>query len=488
VTSRDGTAPIRRRILAGLGALAVAVAGLAAPTAAIAAGPEPLPAPTAKTAKAYDRPLAGSHLVKGKPAARPSGKAPAKTKVKPVQKLLATSCTGNPDGVCHFYAGAFQNITSPDAITGFGLRMWVGKPVVRTWDTFSLVQNAVQNGGTGDIVEAGWVVYPGLCGGTQANAKFFTSSWTGGVHNGWGTSFVPVGGAAMTNCTDVNSMVGDGEGFRVFWQVQDTGAADDGWHLFYSKVTGSTPVDIGYYPESLWPGGFTSPDVDLVQGFGEVAVGQTPSQSGMGANSLLAANRLTASSWQFSGGSAPAASATKTTTGPPLDPEKWDADVLSASSFNVGGPGGWEKILSTTSPSADDCSGTGTGTNPSGQGAFCTYSTITSAPVPAGKVTQIDGSAGTACRGNVGTSQGYAAIRMVAMTLPWRVTVYPNGTCTGSGLTLNHGRIVLPTTPTNYQALANFSYKVLGTSNTVATTAACATNGTIIWPAYQPTC
>jgi hypothetical protein len=406
----------------------------------------------------------------------------------PKRSARASSCSANPDGSCHQYAGMYQYISNgTNPIDGAGFRQEVGKPTVRSWDYFSLLQDSIEMAGPNgrNIVEAGWVVNPALFSGSL-NPHFFVSSWAKDAHLGWGTGFVPVSSPIMTHGTDVNSIVGDGVGFRTYWEHHDstTCSGCEGWWLYYAKAVGDPLTPIGYYHDSVWTSlgeTFEGTDVTLVQWFGETAASQRPSQTGMGQNSLLTTNRIGTSALSLTGPSAPTENPQKNTacvgaaiTAGLCDFSKWDATLLSTTAFNIGGPGGFEDIISTVSPT-NDCSGEGTGTNPSGLGALCTYSTQASNVPSSAIITQIDMSAGTACRGNVGTSAGYAPIRNVALTGVKKATFWANGTCTGAGTQLNHGRIVLPA---GLQAQANLSYRI---DSTYAT---CATG----WPTTAPTC
>lgn len=479
---------MRKRIAAALGVVFVSLSFLAGPATAstvpISApkGTEgnagPTTRPTTKLSGGRDDSAKRNEALIGSHAYRGPSHAPGAAK-----QTKATACS--PE--CHMYVSMYQyvNPAGTTPITGMGMRQEVGTPVVRAWDAaingFSLMQNAVQDTSVDDAVEAGWAVEGPFSGPAP---KFFVSSRTRGNFNGWGTGFVPVSSPLMSHGTDLSAMVGDGVGFRLFWTYFDTSgcAGCEGWWLSYAKAVGDPLVYIGHFPDSVWTTGggaaFTGAQVDLVQGFGEIAVDQKPSQTGMGQNSILTANRLGSSAFGLSGPSAPAESWNKdtacTTT---CDFSKWNGDVLSATTWNLGGPGGFDDIVSTVSP-ANDCSGEGTGTNPSGMGAGCTYENQ-AANVPVGApVTQIDMSAGTACRGNVGTSTGKRPIRNIALTGVKKMTFWPNGTCTGVGTQFNHGRIVLPV---GLQALANLSYRV-DTAN-----ATCAA-GPPAWPASAPTC
>lgn len=453
---------VKRRLMRGALAVAAALSiitpagvALAAPSVPIAAPTaakaEPLPDPAKSKGKpTYGKPLKGSKAPKGD-LPKPGGR-----------QTRATACSSP----CHLYASFYQYVT-PGDIDGFGLRQEVDQPVVRSWDYFSLFQNAVQDTTNGYALEAGWVSNIAVNG--DGKSRLFVYYRTlGGANTCWNCNFTPVVGAPVAPGDDFTGMIGDGVGFRLFWRLSDTGAADDGWHLYYAKASGATPVDIGYYAETLFTAGgnppFTTPG--LVQGFGEITCDQLPCQTGMGDNSLLAANRTGGSSWQFSGSAPPAASISTSMT----DAEKWDGSVLTSTTFSFGGPGGFDKILSTTSPSADDCPGTGTGTNPSGLGAVCLYDTYVGA-VPQGKLFQIDASAGTTCRANLGGN----GISQISLTGVKKATVFNTNNCTGTGYQANHGRVALPAA---YSNTAAFSYRV---DSAYAT---CATG----WPTTKPTC
>lgn len=394
--------------------------------------------------------------------------------VGPRRSNRATRATSCPSG-CHMYAGVWDDVnpggTTP--IAGMGLRYEIEDPAVRSWDTFSLMEQAVADwAGTGlNAVGVGWVENIALFGDNKP--RFFVESYTDGGFNGWGTGFTYFGSAPITHGQDLTSMVADGVGIRTYWEHFDNTGCPGcaGWSLFYAKAVGAPLVGVGYYPDSLWPTNtFTGAEVDQVQGYGETLVGQTPSQSHMSTGSIL--NRMGSSAYSLSGGSAPAPDWDTTLNA--TDQSKWTVTKLSATTFSFGGPGGFDDIQSTTSPSADDCPGEGTGTNPSGWGAICLYDTSSGA-VPQGKLFQIDSNAGTTCRANLGGT----GVSNISLTGVKKATVFSTNNCTGTGLQVNHGRITLPSPYTNAAA---FSYRV---DSAYAT---CATNGTINWPTYQPTC
>lgn len=479
----------RKGLIAGLVAL-IAATSIATPAHAGPGAPGAGANGTAVTAT--PPPIApGTKATMGRPGAAEADKAPppstpfsgsekasAATKAKKADggaTTFATSCSGNPGGVCYEYAGG-QDLAVSNA-TGANVKLTVHNTTLRSWDDHAVSELAVQSSLSGpsrNIAEA--LIYKDASGGPI----FDVYHWVGGVGQGYGAGFTLASPRPITPGDSLAGLVG---GYVQFWWQYFGGGsgATPGWWLAYG-ANGATAQWVGLFEDTRWTSQgqtFTDAQFTTMQAFGELTCSQQPCQSHIGNGQLATTTQgARAFGYDTTGTSASAPVFTNWSLG-----ELWTAAFVSNTEIRYGGPGGFDKIASTTSPSADDTPGVGTGTNPSGQGAFATYNSIASAPIPSGKVTQIDGSAGPTCRGNVGTSAGYPGIRMVAMSLPWKVTVYPNGTCTGAGLTLNHGRIVLPTSPTNYQNLANFSYKVLGS----ASPATCAA-GPPVWPGSAPTC
>jgi hypothetical protein len=252
-----------------------------------------------------------------------------------------------------------------------------------------------------------------------------------------------------------------GSNITLKWQHFGAGCGcTTGWWLSYGGTF------VGLFADSLW----TSPTFTAaseIQTFGEMSLGYDPSQSDMGSGSLLSTSQATMTGFALTGSSPPSASLSVLNS-PASVVDRWPVVSTSATSLRYGGPGGTELILSTTSPSADDCPGVGTGTNPSGQGADCLYDTA-SGSVPQGKVFQIDGSASSSvCRANIGKLDGQTTtgIGTLALTSYFKLIWFRDAACAGASQIYDHGRVNLPV---GWTELDHASYKLSSTRATCAT-------------------
>ena len=389
-------------------------------------------------------------------------------KGNPSKKRQAKSVVTCTNG-CFDYAGKRRNMTDP--ADGLSVSADIAKPSLLGWDYHSLFEVAAMNTAQTQIVEVGWTVDQAVCGTGVTDPCLFTYAWKDGVGLGYYSSlFQQTVGTPVGRGGSLASAVGTSKSFTIrHYDAAGCGCSNPGWWVSYNGNW------LAVWPDSIWAGAtppVTFTEADTLDVFGELAAGLSPTQSKIGNGQLASTTQgaqVVLNTFYNS---------TDTLTLPNSDatePDRWNDVAVNSTTFRYGGPGGTETIPGVVA--ADDTPGVGTGTNPSGLGAFCTFQTQVS-NVPKDKVTCIDGSAGTACRGNVGTAAGYAPIRNVALSLYKKVTVWNNASCSGTGLQLNHGRVILPTSPTNYQAQANFSYRV---DSVYAT---CATG----YPGTAPTC
>jgi hypothetical protein len=449
-----------KRCAAALGPLVLAVSLL------FGAPAQAAPPDNPTGVKLADKPLTGAAHpggVKGNPAT--IGRQ-AKTQTQ-AQALTTTSCSPGP---CFKYATEIDNSVTA---TGAQVTMTVHKPKLLGWDWHSLAEQSIADSANANIVEVGWTVDPITNG--DSNPHLFVFYWVNGVADQYNHNFTPQVGATLLPGTTLTV----GTNITVSFEHYDiTNGCDpvnctNGWWM-KAALGAATPTFQGVYPDTNWTSHgvttFKGVTGGQVQEFGELAAGITPTQSHMGSGVLAGATQgasMTGYTTLGGGATAPAFNTSHTD-----EPDRWKLANATSTSFNYGGPGGTETIPGSVA--ADNCEGVGTGTNPSGLGSLCTYQTNPGS-VPTGKVTQIDGSASTACRGDVGTAMGFAPIRNVAMSMFKKATFWANGTCTGTGTQLNHGRATLPA---GLQAQAHFSYRV---DSVYAT---CATG----YPTTQPTC
>lgn len=375
---------------------------------------------------------------------------------------LATACSSP----CYAYAERHQTFSQPTAATGALATFSVHKPERRAWDYHTLAEMAICDASHDNCVEAGWTVDNALNG--DNNPHFFVFWWLNGVGQGYNTSDFQVSGTApVTPGQDVNSYVGTAT-LPIKWEHFDnaTCGCTSGWWL------SNNTSFIGVYPDTLWSGGFTSPGT--VQNFGEVTLSQTPSQTDMGngdiATSAAPTQGAAISNLQITGTGAPAAGYTGSVV---TYSDRWDVYSSSSTAFRYGGPGG--NVTVPANPAgANDCSGVGKGTDPSGWGEVCFYDGI-SAGSGVTKIASLDGAAGASCRTGYGSSALGLGTDMVVNASYKKIDLYSTNNCTGTKLTLGLGRTTLPAP---YANATNLSFIV--TSSYVT----CATG----YPTTAPTC
>jgi hypothetical protein len=383
---------------------------------------------------------------------------------------LATSCPA----VCYAYAERSQTFSQPTTATGVEADFTIAKPTVLSWDHHSLAETVVSQAGTGgdNVIEAGWTVDPTLNGGSN-EPHLFAFFWVNGTPMGYNTADFLSAGGAITLGSSLAAHVGLTK--NIEWEHFGAGCGcTQGWWLRYD---GSF---VGVYPDTEWAGAFTSPRT--VQNYGETAVSQTPSQTDMGngdiATSVVPGQGAQIANLNILGAGAPAAGYTGGLT---TLPDRWNRYDSSSTSFRYGGPGGNVTVASTTTPSAHDCSGVGTGNDPSGWGSICFYDGIVGG-VPVTKIASMEGAAGASCRTNYGTAGAVvipagSGTDMIVNTSYKQIKIYANATCTGATFyTINGvGRVTMPAP---YANAANLSFIVTGTY------IPCATG----YPGTAPTC
>lgn len=217
---------------------------------------------------------------------------------------------------CH--AGAYQNSFTT---AGAYMSTPVQSPSVKTGDSHSLAELAVESADGRQIIEIGWTVDP-----TQPTRdqlpRLFIYHWVNGVgtcYNGCGftasgsTGITP-GMALTASSTPVQFAI---EYYQGNW-----------WYGYNGSW-------FGYLPEStIWGGTFTS--AGLVQIFGEVASTTARPCTDMG-NGTIGSN---AAATAVTGvGYYGASAAVNLGRGTVDDPTLYDSQVTSTSSFRYGGPG-----------------------------------------------------------------------------------------------------------------------------------------------------
>ncbi len=159
------------------------------------------------------------------------------------------------DGACYYWVGGDQYATA----SGASVSITQADPVVGVADSHSLAEMAIESSNEQQIIEVGWSVAPEQWGDTQPHLWVF--HWI----NSDPTCYDGCGFVAVKSSTPVGSDV--------------TVGATGTFKMAYSGSKWVVTYDgheIGYFPESLWGGDFTS--LGLVQVFGEVAAGASTTQ------------------------------------------------------------------------------------------------------------------------------------------------------------------------------------------------------------------
>lgn len=231
----------------------------------------------------------------------------------------ARAGTDNPTcyyGDCYDYVFGQQNTP----VTGASANMYVADPVVNHayGDEHSLQELSVQNSDQTSTVEIGWTVDPSVNGDYVPH--LFVYHWVNGqtsCYNGCG--FVQV---SSTVTAGQKLPVGSTAAFAIDLVQGD-------WWVYYDNEA------VGYFPGSLWNGGYTQGDI--TSAFGEIALdtADVPSCTQMGDGTLgSSAGSSWISGYQIQGASTAPALAVSATS-----PDYYDAGSVTPTSFHLGGPG-----------------------------------------------------------------------------------------------------------------------------------------------------
>jgi hypothetical protein len=208
------------------------------------------------------------------------------------------------------------NVGSQAAVTdGAYANFLISKPPLATSDYHTLAELAVQSSSGNQIVEVGWNVDRVVNG--DADPHLFVFHWVNGqpaCYNGCG--FVQYSSNISPGDTlpqDVTKRLGIQYYNGAWWIAYDTE-----W--------------VGYYPASLWSGGFTQSG--LVQVFGEVAAASAASCSDMGNGLHGASDNSSARIGSVSYISGPTVDLYVRSTS-----DHYDVAKLSGRTFRYGGPG-----------------------------------------------------------------------------------------------------------------------------------------------------
>ena len=218
-------------------------------------------------------------------------------------------------GSCFSYVAGSQTTTA----TGASVTMLQATPTLDGVQPggHSLQELALQNSAQTSTVEVGWTVDSQLNGDSLPH--LFVYHWVDGQESCYnGCGFVQVSGSVRPGMAVASGVAAE-------YAVQYSGG---NWWIYYNSQA------VGYFPGSLWGGSYTS--AQLVTAFGEVAASDPTSCTQMGDGRFGSA---TGSSWIADFqlfGSTDAPSLTVSAT----DPGEYDAGSVTATSFQLGGPGG----------------------------------------------------------------------------------------------------------------------------------------------------
>ncbi|MBC3841364.1 neprosin family prolyl endopeptidase [Streptacidiphilus sp. 4-A2] len=218
-------------------------------------------------------------------------------------------------GSCFSYVSGSQEATA----TGASVTMLQDSPTLDAGQPggHSLQELALQNSAQTSTVEVGWTVDPQLNGDSLPH--LFVYHWVDGQESCYnGCGFVQVSGSVRPGMAVTSGTAGT---YAVLY-------SGGNWWIYYDNQA------VGYFPGSLWGGSYTS--AQLVTAFGEVAATDPTSCTQMGdgrpgsdsGSSWIADYQLV--------GSPDAPSFTVSAT----DPGEYDSGSATATSFQLGGPGG----------------------------------------------------------------------------------------------------------------------------------------------------
>ncbi|GAA1956612.1 neprosin family prolyl endopeptidase [Kitasatospora viridis] len=250
--------------------------------------------------------------------ALPAPQALAQAPLAPVVPSVAPLATGSGPvcwfGACYDYVSGRQKTDT----AGASILMTQSAPTIKPGDTesHSLQELAVQSADQKSTVEVGWTVDLGLNGDLRPH--LFVYHWVDGQESCYNAcGFVPV-----SHTVTAGMAVRPGEAAR--FTIVNLGGD---WWILYDQQP------VGYFPGSLWNGGYTR--AQTITAFGEVAHAAGSTCETMGDGRLGSAP---GSGWirdfQLLG-SADRPQLTVTSTSPAL----YDSGAVRATSFRLGGPG-----------------------------------------------------------------------------------------------------------------------------------------------------
>lgn len=367
------------------------------------------------------------------------------------------SCGAYP-AACYSYAGKRDHY--PTAPTdGAGVNLPITKPPLLATDYHSLTEFTVETDDGSQLVEVGTTVDLTVCGSAANTPCLFTFTWVNNSPNpaGYNAATPLVGCAPYCMGSSVSGLVGTTKSFV----IQHLTSPVAGWYVAFDGAWRAV------WPDTTWTGATppaTFTQSEFSQAFGEIAHGNTPTQTDI-ASGVLPVSTTTGSlisGYQYVIGASGSTGAWDSSIVTAAD--RWNVVDVTGSSFRYGGPGGNEN-LPTVSPT---CSGVGITPTWGGYGSMCPYGN-TSGGVPISPVHVFDQDATIArnvCHPNMGKLDGVTTspIRVWENSSYVKFAWFRDANCAGAHIDVDYDKTVLPTgwTDLDHASFMRWSTPVTG--------------------------
>jgi hypothetical protein len=269
-------------------------------------------AAAAPTQQSTSSPVKSSQPVQAKPTVQTPAVVSSGPPMSGAQNTIPLVTSG---GLNFYYAGGRQSAIA----SGASVRMTQAQPKVTQashTENHSLMELAVETADGKQIVEVGWIVDQIMFG--NASPHLFVFHWVNGqvgCYNGCG--FVQVSASHFPGDAVATGTTGD-------YQINYSNSK---WLIWYNGD------NIGYFPASLWSGGFTQ--AAFIQVFGEVETSLSMTCVDMGNGiSGNTAGSAAISNFNLIGSASPASLFPYATA-----PSTYSYGAATATGLNIGGPG-----------------------------------------------------------------------------------------------------------------------------------------------------
>ena len=240
--------------------------------------------------------------------------------IDPSRKTLNAVINGKNGGIC-YYGACYYYVTSvlgANSATGATATITQSQPIVDSKDSHSLIELAVESSATRQIVEIGWTVDQWLNGDLKPH--LFVYHWV----NGSPTCYNGCGFVATSNKYTAGGLVTSGT-----TGIYGINFSNNRWVLTYNGT------ELGYFPESIWSGSFTS--IDMAQAFGEIASGSSYTPETQMGNGIMGTKSKSSQISNFSliGAINPSGLGVSSVGAT----NKYKYSNVTSNGFNLGGPG-----------------------------------------------------------------------------------------------------------------------------------------------------